>query len=81
MDIFAIGCIVAEMYLGRPIFLGNSEMDQISKITSILGSPEVSWPEGMKQAAKKGINVPEYPELALSSVIPNCPQDALNFIS
>jgi serine/threonine protein kinase len=32
VDVFSIGCIVAEMYLGKPLFPGNSEMDQISKI-------------------------------------------------
>lgn len=44
VDIFAVGCIVAEMYLGRPLFQGSSELDQISKITSVLGSPTASWP-------------------------------------
>jgi hypothetical protein len=34
-------------------------MDQISKITSILGTP-TSWIEGHKQANLKGINLPEY---------------------
>ena len=27
VDIFALGCIMAELYLGRPIFPGNSESD------------------------------------------------------
>lgn len=44
VDVFAAGCIVAEMYLNRPLFQGNSEMDQISKIVSVLGSPGISWP-------------------------------------
>jgi serine/threonine protein kinase len=44
VDAFAVGCIVAEMYLGKPLFLGSSELDQISKITSVLGSPAASWP-------------------------------------
>mgnify|MGYP000309557189 CR=1 FL=1 len=61
VDIFAVGCIVAEMYLGKPLFLGTSEMDQISKICSIMGSPTHSWAEGVKQAVKKGIGIPEYP--------------------
>ena len=43
VDIFAMGCIIAEMYLMKPLFQGNSEMDQISKITSVLGTPK-SWP-------------------------------------
>jgi serine/threonine protein kinase len=56
-------------------------MDQISKIVSILGSPGNTWPDAVKQAAKKGIGIPEYPEIALSTVIPNCPSDALAFIT
>jgi len=44
VDVFAVGCIVAEMYMGKPLFLGSSELDQISKITSVLGSPTKSWP-------------------------------------
>lgn len=34
-------------------------MDQISKICSILGSPNQEvWAEGYRQAIKKGINFP-----------------------
>jgi hypothetical protein len=33
-------------------------MDQISKIVSVLGSPSSSWPEGSKQAQKRGIGIP-----------------------
>lgn len=60
VDVFALGCIVAEMYLGRPLFMGNSEMDQISRIVSMLGSPVGSWPEGVKQAGLRGINIPQF---------------------
>ncbi len=27
IDVFALGCIMAELYLGRPIFPGTSESD------------------------------------------------------
>ena len=27
VDIFALGCIMAELYLLKPLFMGNSEMD------------------------------------------------------
>jgi len=36
-------------------------MDQISKIVSVLGTPVAAWPEGLKQAGMRGINIPEYP--------------------
>ena len=29
VDVFALGCLVAEMYLKKPLFQGNSEMDRI----------------------------------------------------
>jgi len=39
VDIFACGAIMAELYLLRPIWPGNSEMDQLYKICAVLGSP------------------------------------------
>ena len=40
VDVFAIGCLMAEMYLGRPIFPGRTEADQITAIVSVLGTPK-----------------------------------------
>mmetsp|Transcript_28871 Transcript_28871/g.27767 ORF Transcript_28871/g.27767 Transcript_28871/m.27767 type:complete len:220 (-) Transcript_28871:480-1139(-) len=36
---WSLGCIAAELFLGIPIFPGNSEYDQLSKIFEILGLP------------------------------------------
>jgi len=45
VDIWALGCIFAEMFLGRAIFQGDSTIDQISKIFEIMGTPnEKTWP-------------------------------------
>jgi len=38
---WSVGCIFAEMMLREPLFAGTSDIDQLSKITSILGNPEV----------------------------------------
>ena len=43
IDIWAMGCIIAEMFLKRPIFPGNSEADQLMKICSTLGTPPTDW--------------------------------------
>ena len=37
IDIWSIGCVLAELYLGLPIFLGGNEYDMLRKITKILG--------------------------------------------
>ncbi|KAJ3050865.1 hypothetical protein HK097_008154, partial [Rhizophlyctis rosea] len=39
IDIWAVGCILSELFTLRPLFPGASEMDQIFKIVSILGTP------------------------------------------
>ena len=39
VDVFAVGCMIAELYLGRPLFAGNNEQDQLFKIISVLGTP------------------------------------------
>ena len=36
---------MAELLLKEPLFLGNSEIDQLEKIFKVLGNPkEASWP-------------------------------------
>nr|CAD7567689.1 unnamed protein product [Timema californicum] len=40
IDLWAVGCIMAELYTFRPLFPGNSEIDEIFKISSVLGTPD-----------------------------------------
>ncbi|CAD6186329.1 unnamed protein product [Caenorhabditis auriculariae] len=45
IDIWSIGCILAELLLRQPIFPGDSDIDQLVKIYNVLGAPkEVDWP-------------------------------------
>ncbi|XP_015782920.1 mitogen-activated protein kinase 1 [Tetranychus urticae] len=39
IDIWSVGCILAEMISNRPIFPGKHYLDQLNHILSILGSP------------------------------------------
>ncbi|XP_039135037.1 cell division control protein 2 homolog A-like isoform X2 [Dioscorea cayenensis subsp. rotundata] len=44
-DVWSVGCIFAEMVNMRPLFPGDSEIDELFKIFSVLGTPdEESWP-------------------------------------
>lgn len=60
VDIFALGCIMAELYMQEPLFKGNSELDQMNKICAVLGTPSKSWVEGYKLAGQIGFVFPEY---------------------
>ncbi|KIV99351.1 cyclin-dependent kinase 1 [Verruconis gallopava] len=45
VDMWSIGCIFAEMCTRKPLFPGDSEIDEIFKIFRILGTPtEDEWP-------------------------------------
>ena len=49
MDLWSTGCIFAEMVQRRPLFMGDSEIDQIFKIFKVLGTPnENNWPDALK---------------------------------
>ena len=45
VDIWSAGCILAELVLGRPLFTGKSEMEQLQLIFDMVGTPtKSSWP-------------------------------------
>lgn len=39
IDIWGIGCIFAEVLLGRPLFPGRNAVHQLELITDLLGTP------------------------------------------
>jgi serine/threonine protein kinase len=39
IDVFSLGCVIVELYIGVPLFPGANNLDQIFKIFSILGYP------------------------------------------
>jgi serine/threonine protein kinase len=38
IDMWSLGCILAELYLGLPLFPGHSEYDQLCRIIDLMGS-------------------------------------------
>ncbi|XP_017548207.1 cyclin-dependent kinase 4 [Pygocentrus nattereri] len=45
VDIWSTGCVFAEMFRRKPLFCGESEVDQLTKIFSVIGLPaEGEWP-------------------------------------
>jgi mitogen-activated protein kinase 15 len=39
VDMWSVGCILAEMFLGKPVFPGNSTLNQVERILELLGKP------------------------------------------
>ncbi|RKP38959.1 kinase-like protein, partial [Dimargaris cristalligena] len=50
IDMWSLGCIVAELFIGLPLFPGSSEYNQMSRIVEMLGYPPAYMIEMGKQA-------------------------------
>ena len=54
VDMWSVGCIFAELILREQLFVGNGELDQLSKIFGCLGAPsENNW-EGFSKLKHAG---------------------------
>ncbi|XP_051539008.1 serine/threonine-protein kinase MAK-like isoform X3 [Myxocyprinus asiaticus] len=81
IDIWALGCIMAELYTLRPLFPGNSEVDEIFKICQVLGTvKKTDWPEGYQLAAAMNFRFPQCVPTPLKTLIPNATNEAIDLM-
>ncbi|CAL9136955.1 cyclin-dependent kinase [Musa troglodytarum] len=80
VDVWAAGCIFAELLLRRPFLQGSSDIDQLGKIFAALGTPKPSqWPDM--------VYLPDYVEYQyvpvppLRTLFPTASDDALDLLS
>ncbi|XP_069462220.1 serine/threonine-protein kinase ICK isoform X2 [Ambystoma mexicanum] len=81
IDIWAVGCIMAEVYTLRPLFPGSSEIDTIFKICQVLGTPKKNdWPEGYLLAGAMNFRWPQCVPNNLKTLIPNASSEAVQLM-
>ncbi|XP_066953829.1 serine/threonine-protein kinase MAK isoform X2 [Macrobrachium rosenbergii] len=82
IDMWAVGAIMAEIYTFRPLFPGSSEIDQIFKICSVIGTPDKrDWPEAYSLAQQMNFKFPQFSPTPLTTLIPNASADAIQLMS
>ena len=70
IDTWSIGVIFAEMVNKRPLWPGDSEIDEIFRIFRTLGTPtEETWP-GVSQLPDYKPNFPQWAPKQLSKIVP-----------
>lgn len=78
VDLWACGCIIAELYMRRPLFEGRYEMDQLDKIFAVIGTPsEERWP---KEAAIVRTNFAHRRERDLADIIPEIDEEGRDLL-
>lgn len=81
IDIWSLGCVLAELLLGQPLFPGESAVDQLVEIVKILGTPtrEEIYAMNPSQIAFK---LPQIKAHSWQKVFRNrAPQEAINLVS
>ena len=82
VDIWALGCIMAELYNLKPLFPGNNGIDQLDKICMILGTPEYDdWVEGYKLIKNLDMEFPLYQKKNLKYIIKNIDDNGIDFLN
>ncbi|KAJ3321184.1 hypothetical protein HDV06_004527 [Boothiomyces sp. JEL0866] len=68
IDLWSIGCIFAELIDNTPLLPGKGEIDQLSKIFQLLGTPnETTWPGYYDLPNTKTVNFANQPNNNLNS--------------
>ncbi len=78
VDIWSCGCILAELFLRKPLFPGQYEMDQLQKVFDVVGTPtEEDWPE---RAAVARSNFKARPRRSWRDIVPEMDEHAQDLI-
>eukprot|EP00730_Choanoeca_flexa_P012677 TRINITY_DN4512_c0_g1_i1.p1 TRINITY_DN4512_c0_g1~~TRINITY_DN4512_c0_g1_i1.p1 ORF type:complete len:577 (+),score=117.89 TRINITY_DN4512_c0_g1_i1:44-1732(+) len=83
IDVWSVGCILAEMLGRRYLFPGRDYLHQLSLILSLLGTPADSVVQqvGSELARKALENFKDIPALGLHDVFPDASSEALALLS
>ena len=83
VDMWSIGCIFAEMASGKPLFTGNSEVDQLKKIFEIMGTPTDNYASSLKELPEWGVgdnNFEEKKPQNFKELIPNLDNEGVDLL-
>lgn len=80
VDMWAVGCILAELLLRVPFFPGDSDLDQLTKIFLVMGTPnEDRWP-GLK-ALPDYVQFKQFPSIPLNNIFTAVSDDLISLLS
>lgn len=80
IDMWSTGCILAELFTGKPLFAGSSNDDQLMKIFRVMGTPnERTWP-GVSSYANYKSNFTQFVPQDLRVVVNNIDSVGLDLL-
>ena len=80
VDMWSVGCVLGEMASGRPMFPGDSEIDEIFKIFRLLGTPQDDVWEGVSKLPDWQRQFPRWRRGSLQTTIAALPAPGIDLL-
>ncbi|KAM4838906.1 mitogen-activated protein kinase 12 isoform X3 [Urocitellus parryii] len=82
VDIWSVGCIMAEMITGKILFKGNDHLDQLKEIMKVTGTPPAEFVQKLQSAEAKNYmkGLPELEKKDFASVLTNASPLAVDLL-
>ncbi|XP_023604468.1 mitogen-activated protein kinase 12 [Myotis lucifugus] len=82
VDIWSVGCIMAEMITGKTLFKGNDHLDQLKEILKVTGTPPDEFVQRLQSTDAKNYmkGLPELEKKDFASILTNASPLAVNLL-
>lgn len=83
VDMWSVGCILAELLSGKPTFPGTSTMNQLQRIIAVTGPPSTEDIDAIQSvfAASMLESIPETEQKSLNKLFPTAKPEAIDLMS
>ena len=82
VDVWSVGCVMAELLLREPLFPGDNSLDQVEKITKLIGTPteDQILDFASDAACRWVIKQPRNPPVDFAVRFPDCSPEARDLL-
>ncbi|CAI4227812.1 unnamed protein product [Auanema sp. JU1783] len=82
VDVWSVGCILAELVTGKALFPGDDHIDQLTRIMSIVGTPSEDFLQKVQSEEARNYirNLPHLPRRNFADLFPNASREAIDML-
>ena len=82
VDMWSMGCILAELLLGKPVFPGTSTLNQLDRVMEVTGRPSQEDVESINSPLAQTMleSLPPTKAKKLRDMFPTAPEEAVDLL-